>query len=233
MADRKLMEEYENSVMSLAVSEMLEKLGRELEEEYKDMEDIPPNPEASDKFYKALDKEYRKGQIRSFGKKAARFGRYAITVCAAVIVVFSISVVSVDALRIKFLDWLTNVHSTHTTYNDIDHMNDSIFPEYVPNGYSLQFYNKDENLITETYSNEDDFFITIVINNNNNSVYNIDNEETDYEIVEINDNTGLITNKEGLISLIWNDSTNNYFISTNDTTINADSIVKIAQSLEY
>lgn len=233
MADRKLMEEYENSVMSLAVSEMLEKLGRELEEEYKNMEDIPPNPEASEKFYKALDKEYRKGQIRSFGKKAARFGRYAITVCAAVIVVFSISVVSVDALRIKFLDWLTNVHSTHTTYNDIDNINDSIFPEYVPNGYSLKYYNKDENLITETYSNEENFFITIVINNNNNSVYNIDNEETDYEIVEINDYTGLITNKEGLISLIWNDSTNNYFISTNDTTINTESIVKIAQSLEY
>ena len=37
MADRKLMEEYENSVMSLAVSEMLEEFGKELEEEYKNM----------------------------------------------------------------------------------------------------------------------------------------------------------------------------------------------------
>ena len=37
MADRKLMEEYENSLMSLAVSEMLEKMGKELEEEYKKM----------------------------------------------------------------------------------------------------------------------------------------------------------------------------------------------------
>ena len=231
MADRKLMEEYENSVMSLAVSEMLEKLGRELEEEYKDIEDIPPNPEASENFYKALDKEYRKGQIRSFGKKAARFGRYAITVCAAVIVVFSISVVSVDALRIKFLNWLTNVHSTHTSYNDIDHVKSSVFPEHIPSGYLLQSYNKEDNIITETFVNAKNYFITIVINNNNNSVYSIDNEETDYEIVEINDNTGLITDKEGLITLIWNDATHNYFISTNDNTISTDTIIQIAQSL--
>ena len=73
MADRKLMEEYENSVMSLAVSEMLEKFGKELEEEYKNMDDIPDNPEAGEKFYKALDREYRKVRIRSFGKKAATF----------------------------------------------------------------------------------------------------------------------------------------------------------------
>ena len=118
MADRKLMEEYENSVMSLAVSEILEEFGKELEEEYKNMDDIPDNPEAGEKFYKALDREYRKGRIRSFGKKAATFGRYAVTVCAVIIVFFSISVVSVDALRIKFLDWLTNIHSTHTTYNE-------------------------------------------------------------------------------------------------------------------
>ena len=52
MADRKLMEEYENSVMSLAVSEMLEEFGKELEEEYKNMDDIPDNPEAGEKFYK-------------------------------------------------------------------------------------------------------------------------------------------------------------------------------------
>lgn len=231
MADRKLMEEYENSVMSLAVSEMLEKLGRELEEEYKDMEDIPPNPEASDKFYKALDKEYRKGQIRSFGKKAARFGRYAITVCAAVIVVFSISVVSVDALRIKFLDWLTNVHSTHTTYNDIDHVKASVFPEYVPNGYALQFYNKDDNLITETYTNDNGDIISIIINTDN-MVFNSDNESTDSELIEINDYIGVYTQKGNSKSIVWNDENASYIISSNDANISKDSIVKIAQSLK-
>lgn len=230
MADRKLMEEYENSVMSLAVSEMLEKFGKELEEEYKNMEDIPPNPEASEKFYKALDKEYRKGQIRSFGKKAARFGRYAITVCAAVIVVFSISVVSVDALRIKFLDWLTNVHSTHTSYNDIDHVKSSVFPEYIPSGYLLQSYNKDENLITEVYTNDNDCILSIIINTDN-IVFNSDNESTDSELIEIDEFIGIYTQREDSKSLVWNDEKASYIISSNDIAISKETIVKIAQSL--
>lgn len=231
MADRKLMEEYENSVMSLAVSEMLEKLGRELEEEYKDMEDIPPNPEASENFYKALDKEYRKGQIRSFGKKAARFGRYAITVCAAVIVVFSISVVSVDALRIKFLDWLTNVHSTHTSYNDIDHVKSSVFPEYIPSGYLLQSYNKEDNLTTETFVNANNNIITIIINTSN-LVFNTDNEAIDSEIVDVNDCVGIYTQKGDVCSLVWHDGSTSFNITTDDNTITRENIVEIAQSLK-
>lgn len=229
MADRKLMEEYENSVMSLAVSEMLEKLGRELEEEYKNMEDIPPNPEASEKFYKALDKEYRKGQIRSFGKKAARFGRYAITVCAAVIVIFSISVVSVDALRIKFLDWLTNVHSTHTAYNDI--LNDNALPEFIPTGYVLQSYNYEGALTTESFVNSSEEYITIIISPSN-YVFNSDNEETFSETVEINDYIGLYSFKDNCSTLIWTSKEEMYTITTNDNSITKETIVKIAQSLK-
>ena len=231
MADRKLMEEYENSVMSLAVSEMLEKFGKELEEEYKNMEDIPPNPEASEKFYKALDKEYRKGQIRSFGKKAARFGRYAITVCAAVIVVFSISVVSVDALRIKFLDWLTNVHSTHTTYNDYNRINDIIFPGYIPQDYLLQSLNYEGVLTTETFSNLNENYITITISPFN-YVFNADNEKTYSEEVEINDTIGIYSIKDNCITLIWNIGDNNYTITTNDSALDQETIIKIAQSIK-
>lgn len=229
MADRKLMEEYENSVMSLAVSEMLEKLGRELEEEYKNMEDIPPNPEASEKFYKALDKEYRKGQIRSFGKKAARFGRYAITVCAAVIVVFSISVVSVDALRIKFLDWLTNIHSSHTAYNDF--LNDNALPEFIPDGYVLQYYENEETMTTETYVNEMDNYITILIANNT-SIFNVDNEASYSETIEINGYAGIYVAKGNGKSLIWTTETNFISITTNDTSLTKDIIIAIAQSLK-
>ncbi|WP_455527131.1 DUF4367 domain-containing protein [Huintestinicola sp.] len=231
MADRKLMEEYENSVMSLAVSEMLEKFGKELEEEYKNMEDIPPNPEASEKFYKALDKEYRKGQIRSFGKKAARFGRYAITVCAAVIVVFSISVVSVDALRIKFLDWLTNVHSNHNSYNDIYMLNDITTPSYLPDGYKLQMYIKEDEIETQTYINDNNNTITI-INNTSDIVFNTDNESIDTEFVKINDFIGLYSQKGNDSSLMWSNDNTSFIVTTDDVKIDKNQIVQIAQSLK-
>lgn len=236
MADRKLMEEYENSIMSLAVSEMLEEFGKELEEEYKNMDDIPDNPEAGEKFYKALDREYRKGRIRSFGKKAATFGRYAVTVCAVIIVFFSISVVSVDALRIKFLDWLTNIHSTHTTYNDSYNINDVISPGYLPDGYSLQSYNKEDTLTTQKFVNGKGSSISISISTSittpSNVVINTDNESTSSEFIDVNGNTAVYTQKDEISSLMWIDGNTSYLITTSDNTISEDILVKIAQSLK-
>lgn len=236
MADRKLMEEYENSVMSLAVSEMLEEFGKELEEEYKNMDDIPDNPEAGEKFYKALDREYRKGRIRSFGKKAATFGRYAVTVCAVIIVFFSISVVSVDALRIKFLDWLTNIHSTHTTYNDSYNINDVISPGYLPDGYNLQLYSRDDTLTTQKFVNGKGSSISISIStsitNSSNVVINTDNESTYSEFIDVNGNTAVYTQKDEISSLMWIDGNTSYLITTSDNTISEDILVKIAQSLK-
>ena len=236
MADRKLMEEYENSVMSLAVSEMLEKFGKELEEEYKNMDDIPDNPEAGEKFYKALDREYRKGRIRSFGKKAATFGRYAVTVCAVIIVFFSISVVSVDALRIKFLDWLTNIHSTHTTYNDSYNINDVISPGYLPDGYNLQLYSRDDTLTTQKFVNGKGSSISISISTSittpSNVVINTDNESTSSEFIDVNGNAAVYTSKDEISSLMWIDENTSYLITTSDNTISEDILVKIAQSLK-
>lgn len=236
MADRKLMEEYENSVMSLAVSEMLEEFGKELEEEYKNMDDIPDNPEAGEKFYKALDREYRKGRIRSFGKKAATFGRYAVTVCAVIIVFFSISVVSVDALRIKFLDWLTNIHSTHTTYNDSYNINDVISPSYLPDGYNLQLYSRDDTLTTQKFVNGKGSSISISIStsitNSSNVVINTDNESTYSEFIDVNGNTAVYTQKDEISSLMWIDGNTSYLITTSDNTISENILVKIAQSLK-
>lgn len=236
MADRKLMEEYENSVMSLAVSEMLEEFGKELEEEYKNMDDIPDNPEAGEKFYKALDREYRKGRIRSFGKKAATFGSYAVTVCAVIIVFFSISVVSVDALRIKFLDWLTNIHSTHTTYNDSYNINDVISPGYLPDGYNLQLYSRDDTLTTQRFVNGKGSSISISISTSittpSNVVINTDNESTYSEFIDVNGNVAVYTQKDEISSLMWIDGNTSYLITTSDNTISEDILVKIAQSLK-
>lgn len=210
MADRKLMEDYENSVMSLAVSEMLEEYGKELIEKSKNMENLKPSEKAAAKFEAALNKEYRKGQIKQFKKSIAKAAKYVITACAALIIIFSISVVSVDALRFKFLDWLTNIHPTHTAYNDS--LNNLYVPEKIPYGYTMQSYSRDDVTITESYSNSTDNIITIIIDLNSNVMMNVDNELSDSEIVEINGNMGVLYKKDGDISLTWNDSEKSYFI---------------------
>lgn len=232
MADRKLISDYENALMNLAVSDMLEQYGKELEEKYKDVEDVPPSPEAAEKFEKELNKAYRNGQLRSFRTKIAKFGRYAVTVCAAFIIVFAVSVVSVDAFRLRFLEWLFNIHESHSSLNisnDNSAYSNMIHADYLPDGYELINYNNDRNVIELCYSNNiTNIKIRVYLTDFN---FNTDNENTSSEEVYINGNKGQYQ-KKGLTSTIfWYCNEKPYCISTNDMQITKEEFVKIAQSI--
>lgn len=230
MADRKLINDYEDALLNLAVSDMLEQYGRELEEKYKDVEDVPPSPEAAEKFEKELNKAYRNGQLRSFRTKIAKFGKYAVTVCAAFIVVFAVSVVSVDAFRLRFLEWLFNIHESHSSLNiDNKVYSNMIYADCLPDGYELVNYKKDLNVIELCYSdNINNIKIRVYLND---STFDTDNENTSSEEVYINGNKGQYQKKELITSIYWYKDQQTYWISTNDTNISKDEIIKIAQSI--
>ena len=230
MADSKLINDYEDALMNLAVSDMLEQYGRELEEKYKDVEDVPPSPEAAEKFEKELNKAYRNGQLRSFRTRIAKFGKYAVTVCAAFIVVFAVSVVSVDALRLKFLEWLTNIHESHSSLNiDNKVYSNMVHADYLPYGYELINYSNDGDLIEVCYSNNiNKVNIRVYLND---FTFITDNENTSSEEVYINGNKGQYQKKELISTIFWYSSEKSYCISTDDMQITKDEFVKIAQSV--
>lgn len=232
MADRKLIEDYENSLLDLAVSEMLEQYGRELEEKYKDAPDVSPSPESAAKFERELNKAYKRGQLLSFGKKTLKIGRYAITACAAFIIVFTVSVISVDALRFRFLEWLTNIHESHSSL-DIEanggSFDDIIHADYMLPEYELVNYNNDGYLVEIRYSNGTyDINIRVYLND---FAFNTDSENTSLEDVYINDIKGRYQTNTSASTIFWYDGENSYCISTNDAQITKEEFVKIAQSI--
>lgn len=191
-----------------------------------------PSPEAAEKFEKELNKAYRNGQLRSFRTKIAKFGRYAVTVCAAFIIVFAVSVVSVDALRLRFLEWLVNIHENYTTINLLQNdKQDSnvILADYMPQGYKLINYNNDGSVIELYYSNDiNNVKIRVYLNA---FVFNTDNENTSSEEVYINGNKGQYQKKELTSAIFWYKDEKPYCISTNDVQITKEELVKIAQSI--
>lgn len=232
MADRKLINDYNDALINLAVSEMLEQCGKELEEKYKDVEDVTPSPEAAEKFEKALNKAYRNGQLRSFRTKIAKFGRYAVTVCAAFIIVFAVSVVSVDALRLRFLEWLVNIHESHSSLKINNNNNayyDIMHADYMIDGYKLINYNDNGKIIEMNYSNNiNNIKIRIYLND---PTFNTDNENTLSEEVYINENRGQYQKSELMSAIFWYSGEKSYCISTNDIQITKDELVEIAQSI--
>lgn len=235
MADRKLINDYEDALLNLAVSDMLEQYGKELEEKYKYVEDVPPSPEAAEKFEKELNKAYRNGQLRSFRTKIAKFGKYAVTVCAAFIVVFAVSVISVDAFRLRFLEWLFNIHESHSSLNisnDNNAYSNMVHADYLPDGYELVNYNNNRNVIELCYSNNiNNIKIRVYLNDYNDFNFNIDNENTSSEEVYINGDKGQYRKSELMSAIFWYSDEKTYCISTDDIQIDKEKLVEIAQSI--
>ena len=233
MSDKEIRTEYENAVLSMAVSEMMDDIGKQLIEEAKSAENIIPSAEARSKFEKALDKSYRKGKISSLKKSVSKASRYFLTACAAAIIVVAVSVVSVDAFRIKFIEWLANIGGGYNTvdFTDQSH-NDTILPENIPDKYILNSYTNNDNMIKYQYTSSDktNIYISRYIKN---TTFNIDNEDLENykEIVE-NGQAFYYTNKNNSSYLIWNTEDYSYIFFTDDYTISEKEIIKIAQTFE-
>lgn len=235
MNDQKLINDYENAVMELAVSDMLEQYGKELEEKYKHDEDIAPSPEAAAKFEKSLNKAYKARRLRSFRTKALKFGRYAVTICAVFIIIFATSVISVDAIRIKFLEWLISIHGTYNSLiisDDNSAYKNMICADNLPNGYELTKYNYNDNLIEAYYSNKTNYVKILVYSDHFNGItFNTDNENPLSEDVYINENRGQYQNSDTASTIFWYNGEKSYCISTDDAQITKDILVEIAQSI--
>lgn len=233
MNDKKLYEEYENAALGMAVSDMLELLGRQYEDEAKLLDDVTPSPEAEAEFQKALNREYRKSIIRSFGKSVLKGSKYLLTACAAVIIVFAVSVVSVDAFRLRFIQWLTNISGGYNTLSTDDGVSsDTNFPQFIPDNYKLNSYEYSTNIVTYRYLSDSDTYICIN-KYTGQTTLNHDNENIS-EYTEIIDGQQVyyISIKNNTVSVVWATDNSTYSIFTNDLRLSNDILVKIAKSLE-
>ena len=233
MSDKEIRTEYENAVLSMAVSEMMDDIGKQLIEEAKSAENIIPSAEARSKFEKALDKSYRKGKISSLKKSVSKASRYFLTACAAAIIVVAVSVVSVDAFRIKFIEWLANIGGGYNTvdFTDQSH-NDTILPENIPDKYILNSYTNNDNIIRYQYISSDNKNFNITQYTHSTTI-NIDNEDlNEYKELIYNNQVYYIKRKNETIYVVWTTDNNSYSLFTNDAGISEELIVEISQSLE-
>ncbi len=224
--------QLETSLLRHAVSKMMNEMGKESAEENPNNEKMIPDPKYAAEFEKALDKAYRAGQFRAFGKGALKAGKYAVTFCSILIIILTASVISVDALRFKLIEWLIGVHDSHNSINISGKdkiYNDVMVADYLPEGYSMVSYTKEDDITDIQYSNGQ-YNIGIRIHSDDYGLTS-DNENTSEDRIYINGYEGIYQKKESLSILFWCNGEKIYSINANDPQITKEEIVKIAQSI--
>lgn len=188
------------------------------------------SPEFEKKMNKLINrrkKPYYK-IINTVGKRVA-------CIAIAFIVASSITVMSVEALRKKFIGFFIKTEKTHSTIRSEDTTNcpetieDIYGITYDLSGYSIEY--EDYNLIDRqiAYQNED---IYILFGQHAKPEYDEDVNTEDAEIMEIsiNDHEGIYFHENhDYDSIIWD---NGDYIFTLFSNIGKDELIKIAESVQ-
>jgi len=179
-----------------------------LAEEYKDL----PLPKELDHWFEAyikqLEKEARIKRWQSIGKKYATRAAAALL---ALLLTSAIVTMSVEAIRIRFMNFFIESGKDHNRVDFIDSSeniqkpggwNNYYYPTWLPEGYTLLDAQSNDSTKVVIFINEENDLL-IFTQNVNEMGMNMDGDYADAKVIPINDLEGYMTEKDGVISLTW------------------------------
>lgn len=244
-----LREQYEDALFKLLMDEFSEKEGQLLTAEnnrLKSDEDfvVPDGLEA--RCEKTISNIFTaKKRKKSLQNAKKVLSRVAVVVLVTGLV-FGTLFSSVSAFREAIYKVLVNDESVNTDIgfkesnvtsgfgNPIDVPSGEYLPSWLPEGYILISYEKDEFQSIATFGNDSGnkiYFYEV----NNGPVLGVDTEEADsMEKISINGYDGLVVVKGAKISITWVDDKRNIFARIKTLDIDKKTLIKIAESVnEY
>ncbi|MDR0948005.1 MAG: DUF4367 domain-containing protein [Lachnospiraceae bacterium] len=191
-----------------------------------------------------LDKKIRR-MIRERGKAGRLlFSFYAKRVAMiflALLIASTVTVLSVEALRNKFFDWLFTILPTHTrvemidvvSYSDTDNafQPNQYAPMYLPEGFVLVDTLETDTRYKVFYANADKKYIIFEVRLINDQDHiNVNTENNDMEELNINGRTGYYVDDDLGHMILWSDDL--YVFSVICETSKNDAI-KVAESTKF
>ena len=239
--NQQLQEQYEDAVFALLMDEYAKLEGDRLLAASKAARDNPAFqvPEgAEERGLKKIRKAYRRHQIRqtlkSFQKPVARVAVVFLVICA----LFSVSFVTIEAVRVKVINTIMEVSDTHTHLVMGDQPLDGMVGRYslndfmkvMPESFSLTSYQKMEFYATAVFDGPDGERV-IWGETPIGASSNIDTEDAErIDSVVIDNYDGILVVKDGFTSVYWSDQTEGLSYSC-EATLPEDKIISMIHEL--
>lgn len=239
---QKLYDDYEDSLFRLVMNEVAEKEGMLFKKENEILKNDPeymPSQKAVKKFKKQLNAYYRRNRFkRLYNTKV--INKVAVAVLVFV-VVFTTTMVTADAFRIKILNLLTHIEDKYMSFQLTDSSDenklgiewkDSYAPTYIPKGYDVSdSYLSDtlKKVIFKSKQDKDSYILYMESGASN--TLEVDTEGASLvESVKVNQTEGTIVTKGSLINIIW-EMDNRIFVV--EGPIDKEELIKVAKSVKF
>ncbi|HWP97363.1 MAG TPA: DUF4367 domain-containing protein [Syntrophomonadaceae bacterium] len=241
MDGNKLDEQYEEILVKLAMASYAEYDGQQLIQENEKLRNdsfYKPTAEAKQKFMRIINHQYHKQIIKNLLQSSYNYLNKAAVFLLVLVALLAVSVVTVEAARIKVLNFFVNmqekytqIHLSDKTEEPVDNSinwEDAYVPTDIPSGYSIHKSLNNKGLKTIEYANDDNGVI-VYQQFNENFESNIDTENADeIKKITIQGHKGLFVSKGDKRMITWSNDTYVFLITTN---LQEESLIKIAESV--
>lgn len=249
-----LREEYEEALIKLAMSSFAEREGQRLMQENEALKNDPfyqPSAEAKRKFKRTINRHYYKQKTKNFMQDSYQHLNKVAIVFLIAIILLATSVLTVEAVRVKVLNFFVNVQEEYTeirlkeksgepSFGEEDIMGgknvpsnwkNAYAPSAIPAGYSINNSVNDGNFKTIEYANDRNEMI-IYQQFDEEIVSNIDTEKADsIEQITVQGHKGLLVNKGGKRTITWSNDAKVFLIITKASNLQEEDIIKMAESV--
>ena len=193
----------------------------------------------SEKFEKKMRKLIRRRKKPYYMMINTGFKRAACIIIAFLVISFT-TVMSVDALRKPFLDFITRIFSDHTSIETILAL-DKTYPDRIEekyeislglDDYSLQNRNINDCMIVSYYLNTLNSKTYIIFNQMTIDQFklNLNTQDSEIESVELKSAEAVFySGKSGDNNLIWN---NGRYIICLSSNVSKDILIRLADSVQ-
>lgn len=202
-----------------------ENIGKKLKEPE---EEIIFSKDHEEKMRKLFQKEKRKNRLGKLNRYSKRVAGFLLVL----LVVSGISIGSVEAWRIRFLNFTLEKGKPNTDYSFSDkrktgYVDDEVNFEYIPEGFELTDHQSARVTKCWQFSNEEQYFQ--VECNSLDVRSSIDTENGTAERITINGHEAVYTSNSNINAIIWSDNKYAYCVLGN---IPKKEIIQIAKNIK-
>ncbi|MDD4566181.1 MAG: DUF4367 domain-containing protein [Eubacteriales bacterium] len=242
---QKLYEEYEDSLFKLVMHDVAEKEGQLFLEEKEKLKNDPeflPSQEAVQKFSQQLDAQLKKPRAYAGRRRIWQAFNRAAVAMLIVLVVFFTAVATVEAVRVRVLNFLMDIQKEYTSFQLKDSSSgqggesitidwrQAYVPTYVPDGYEVSATSQNENYKKIEFTNPQGSLITYMeLSAGHKPAVDTENASA-FEAVSINGHEGALVEKNSLVTIIWAMDDRMFMIQGQ---IEKDMAVKMAEGVKY
>ncbi|HCL01521.1 MAG TPA: hypothetical protein DHW61_03755 [Lachnoclostridium phytofermentans] len=209
------------------------------QEEKKMLEKIPPENELSHKFSRGFNRKMK--ALLKYERRTPSMRRFvhrmkiAATIFLVMLSLTFGTIMSVEAYRIRFFEFITQVCEELTSiviHSDENAGHDTlalVFPTYVPDGYSILKQTSSEYKNSIIYCNESGAEIYYLQKLSSQSEFIFDSETVEPKEIAIGTHKGYIFINKGVTQIYWYDNFNVYSLIG---SLDESEIIKMAESIQ-